>query len=197
MARTQAADYDQKLDLITQKAAELFATKGFAAASVSDLAARCKISKSLIYHYYSSKEAILYDVMSEHMDTLTGLVCIKNTTNVSPKTQFREVTKDLLQCYIGAANHQKILLYELQSLPQAQQKEIIAKQRAVIKEIEKLLSLTQSTSKIKIGRAKLRAKVMLYFGMMNWTHTWFNSTGRISRNELAEEIADTTLRSLT
>ena len=72
MARTQAADYDAKREAITEAAAKLFAEKGFAGASVSDLADRCAVSKSLIYHYYASKEAILFDVMNEHIDDLLG-----------------------------------------------------------------------------------------------------------------------------
>ncbi len=194
MARTQAADYDQKRETITAKAAELFATKGFAAASVSDLARKCKISKSLLYHYYPSKEAVLFAAMSDHMDTLVHLVCDRERTKSDPEKEFHALTRDLLQCYTGAAHHQKILLYELSSLPAAQRKEIIEKQRKVIGEVEALL--TDMIPKTKTDRTKLRAKVMLYFGMMNWTHTWFKAAGQISRNELADEIASTTLRSL-
>ncbi|MAW82038.1 MAG: TetR family transcriptional regulator [Parvularcula sp.] len=194
MARTQAADYDQKREIITRKAAELFATKGFAAASVSDLARKCKISKSLLYHYYPSKEAILFAAMSDHMDALVRIVCDRKKIKHTPEEEFRALTRDLLQCYTGAAHHQKILLYELSFLPAAQRKEIIEKQREVIGAVEALLAAM--IAKAKTNRSKLRAKVMLYFGMMNWTHTWFKAAGPITRNELADEIANTTLCSL-
>lgn len=194
MARTQAPDYDQKREIITRKAVELFATKGFAAASVSDLAQKCKISKSLLYHYYPSKEAILFAAMSEHMDALVQVVCDTKLTKSTPEKDFHALTRDLLQCYTDAAHHQKILLYELSFLPPAQRKEIIEKQRKVIGEVEALLA--EMISKTKANRSKLRAKVMLYFGMMNWTHTWFKAAGPITRNELADEIANTTLCSL-
>ncbi|MCA8887978.1 MAG: TetR/AcrR family transcriptional regulator [Parvularculaceae bacterium] len=194
MARTQAADYDQKREIITAKAAELFARRGFSAASVSELAQTCKISKSLIYHYYASKEAILFAAMSDHMDTLVELICNRAKATTTPEAEFRSLTRDILQCYTGAAHHQKILLYELSFLPAPQQKEIVAKQRAVIAEIEALL--LRINPRTKANKKKLRAKVMLYFGMMNWTHTWFNASGPISRNELADEISNTTLCSL-
>ena len=34
---------------------------------------------------------------------------------------------------------------------------------------------------------------MLYFGMINWTHTWYNSAGKVSRDDLADMAADAAL----
>ena len=46
-------------------------------------------------------------------------------------------------------------------------------------------------------RAKLRAQVMLFFGMINWSHTWFDPAHGLSRAELARQAADTALNGLT
>jgi AcrR family transcriptional regulator len=70
MARTQAADYDERKQAIVEAAAALFAARGFNGASVADIAQRGKISKSLVYHYYQSKEDILYDAMISHVRAL-------------------------------------------------------------------------------------------------------------------------------
>jgi len=37
---------------------------------------------------------------------------------------------------------------------------------------------------------------MLYFGMLNWTHTWFRPKGPVSRDEVADMAANATLRAL-
>ena len=70
MARTQAADYEERRTAIVEQAARLFAERGFLGASIADLAEACDSSKSLIYHYYASKEDILYDVMHSHVRAL-------------------------------------------------------------------------------------------------------------------------------
>ena len=70
MARTQAADYEERRTAIVEQAAQLFAERGFLGASIADLAEACDSSKSLIYHYYTSKEDILYDVMHSHVRAL-------------------------------------------------------------------------------------------------------------------------------
>lgn len=194
MARTQAADYDKKRDAITEQAAKLFSKHGFAGASVAQLAARCKVSKALIYHYYPSKEAILFDVMSEHVDTLLATTAPAGHQGESPEAALRSMTRALLRAYVGAADRQKVLLYELQSLPRKNRDEIVAKQRAVIAQIESLL--VRAKPALKRNKPKLRAKVMLFFGMLNWTHTWFNESGPISRDGLADMAAETILKSL-
>lgn len=184
MARTQAADYDAKRDAITHHAARLFARRGFTGASIADLAERCKVSKSLIYHYYASKEAILYDVMIDHIGELLDAVTSVKADDAKPERTFRELTKTLLQHYAGAADRQKVLLYELDSLPRDHKLEIVSKQRRIIAHVEALL--TAANPSLKKERAALRAKTMLYFGMLNWTHTWFRPKGAVTRDELAE-----------
>ncbi|VAV95012.1 hypothetical protein MNBD_ALPHA05-416, partial [hydrothermal vent metagenome] len=128
MARQQAADYEQKRALITKEAAKLFASDGFDGASILELATACNTSKSLIYHYYASKEEILFDVMNAHMELLLGVVRDLEAKDDAPAELFRHLSRGLMRRYTGAANSQKVLLYELDNLPKLEQKEIIAKQ---------------------------------------------------------------------
>ena len=72
MARTQAADYQERREAIVERAADLFARLGFQGTSVSSLSEACKTSKSLFYHYYPSKEDVLYAVMASHIDQLVA-----------------------------------------------------------------------------------------------------------------------------
>jgi len=191
MARTKAQDFDSKRDAIMKQAAILFASQGFNGTSISDLSIACGVSKSLIYHYYSAKEDILFEVMSTHIDELIAVVGAANLTTSTPKETFTNLTKALLACYVGAASEQKVLLYELNKLKPEQREDIIAKQRSIIETFE--TTYNSIYSDLKLNPTVLRSKVMLFFGMVNWTHTWFNPKGPISRDELAELAVDTML----
>lgn len=194
MARTKAADYDEKRNLIMEKAAQLFAREGFAGASLSSLAEACEVSKSLIYHYYPSKEAILYDLMAGHMEELLAVADEIRESGAGGEEGFRAFTRLLLTRYTGAAYKQKVLLYELNSLPEAQRDEIVQKQRSLIEYVESLLA--GAAPEAAKNKPRLRAEVMLYFGMLNWTHTWFRPKGPVSRDEVADMAANATLRAL-
>ncbi len=70
MARPQSPDYDRRREAILEAAAHLYAKRGFQGASVADLAKAGGTSKSLIYHYFPSKDDILYETMATHLDAL-------------------------------------------------------------------------------------------------------------------------------
>ena len=189
MARTQALDFDSKREAIMKQAANLFADKGFNGASISDLSKACGVSKSLIYHYYASKEDILFDVMNTHIEDLIEMLETTPVVSQNPHENFTTLTKAILACYAGAEDKQKVLLYELNHLKPEQRDEIVTKQRAIISKFETIYS--EIFPELKNNSSLLRSKIMLFFGMINWTHTWFNPKGAISRDELAEIAVQT------
>jgi AcrR family transcriptional regulator len=191
MARTQAADYDERKERIVAAAAALFAREGFKGASVADLAKRCKASKSLIYHYYKSKEDILYDVMISHIRALDIAAREAMSIEARPERKFRELAARFMTLYVGAADRHKVLLNELDQLPKARRAEIVAVQRSLIEMVRKLLVEIEPALKRKSGQSF--AAAMLFFGTINWTHTWFDPKGAVSAGALAQMAADLTL----
>ena len=191
MARTQAAEYDERKQGIVETAAALFAERGFNGASVADIAQRGKISKSLIYHYYESKEDILYDVMISHVRALDAAAREASTGDGSPDRKLRELTHRFMALYVGAADRHKVLLNDLHRLPKARRAEIVAVQRGLIEIVQKLLVEIEPALKRKSGAGF--AAAMLFFGTINWTHTWFDPSGAVSAGALAEMAVDLTL----
>jgi len=194
MARTQAADYDERKEAIVAAAAALYASRGFNGASVADLAERCKTSKSLIYHYYASKEDILYDVMISHVRALEGAAREAVANDAPPERKLRELAHRFMALYVGAADRHKVLLNELDNLPKAKRAEIVNVQRGLIESVRKLLIEIEPALKRKNGQSF--AAAMLFFGMINWTHTWFDAKGPVSAGALAEMVVDPTLGGL-
>ena len=188
MARTQAPDYEERRIAIIDKAAELFARRGFMGASVADLAAACQTSKSLIYHYFPSKEDILFEVMSSHIDQL-----VEDTHQVAREggraaDQVNRLIHAFLSHYMGAASRQKVLLNELAHLPENMRETIVGKQRQVVEVTQKLL--TALTPGLAGDPKRARVQTMLLFGMINWTHTWYDPDGAIKIDELAEMVLE-------
>ena len=191
MARTKSDKYDSKRNSIMQNAAHLFATNGFSGASVLDISKACKVSKSLIYHYYDAKEDILYDVMTGHINELLSVISDENLIASDPDQEFYNLTLALLKCYAGAEHAQKVLLYDLNNLPPEQRKDIVMKQRAIIERFEQVY--VRIFPETKNNTALLRSKIMLFFGSLNWVHTWFSPKGPISRTTLAKLAVENSL----
>jgi AcrR family transcriptional regulator len=140
MARTQATDYDERKQAIVDAAAALFASDGFNGASVADIAKRGAISKSLVYHYYGSKEDILYDVMISHVRALEVAAAeVTGDASLPPAKRLRELAHRFMALYVGAADRHKVLLNDLNRLPRAKRAEIVKVQRRLIETVQRLL----------------------------------------------------------
>jgi AcrR family transcriptional regulator len=194
MARTQAADYEQRREAIVEKAAELYAARGFLGASVSDLADALGTSKSLIYHYYPSKEDVLFEVMDSHLRDLDEALNKVAGMDMAPADKLRELTRSFMRLYVGAAARHKVLLNELDNLPPLRRAEIVSRQRHLIKMVEQLLVAIQP--QLKRRKSAQTPAAMLFFGMINWTHTWFREDGEASALDVANLAADIALRGL-
>ena len=184
MARTQAADFDKRREAIMDTAAGLYATKGFLGASVAELASACQTSKSLIYHYYPSKEDILFDVMDSHVQSLVEAARAIDAAESDPVAKVRLIATSLMKLYAGHEANQKVLLNELANLPPDRRAIIVGHQRQLIDLMDAVLVAIRPD--LAGNRPQRRALVMMFFGMLNWTHTWFDPTGPVKNPEIAE-----------
>lgn len=184
MARTQAADYEERKEAILDHASALFARKGFLGTSVMDIAQACGASKSLLYHYYPSKEDVLVGVMSSHVDVLLEDVREVLALDLAPAAGLNDLLHRFMRHYVGAADRQKVLLNELDSLPSADRRRIVAKQREIVEAVQGLL--VRAHPEALADPAAARAKTMLVFGMINWTSNWFDPSGKLTHAQIAD-----------
>ena len=189
MARPQSPDYDKRREAILEAAAHLYARRGFQGASIADLAKATGTSKSLIYHYFPSKDDILHETMAAHLDALVA-AADDATRSGGPEAKLRALTHAFMRLYVGAEDSHKVLLNELDNLPAERRAEVVAKQRRIIGSVETLI-------------AEIRPEgpafplTMLFFGMINWTHTWFRPEGDVSADMLADMAVDMMLDGIT
>ena len=187
MARTRAADYPERREAIVERAAELFASRGFNGASMADLAATCDTSKSLLYHYYPSKEDLLYAVMLGHIDQLVGDVAAVGASigQDDAKARLGRILHAFMGHYVGAASRQKVLLNDLGHLPHDKRASIVAKQRGIIAAVQSLV--VELNPALAADPAAARVRTRLLFGMINWTHTWYDPAGPVSADQIADQ----------
>ena len=186
MARPQSPDYDKRREAILEAAAHLYARRGFQGASVADLAKMAGTSKSLIYHYFPSKDDILHETMAAHLDALVAAADEATRTGAA-EDRLRALGRAFMQLYVGARDSHKVLLNELDNLPSERRAEVVAKQRRIIGTVEALIRALRGTDADALPIA------MLFFGMINWTHTWFRPGGALTADMLADMAVDMAL----
>lgn len=194
MARPQSPDYDKRRDAIVATAARLYARRGFQGASVAELAKACKTSKSLVYHYFPSKEEILHEVMISHLELLVEAAdAVVEAGADDPRERLHALARSWMRLYAGAADSHKVLLNELDNLPPERRADVVDKQRRIIRVVEDQIRAIRPD--LAPGSLVLPLS-MLFFGMINWTHTWFRPEGEVAPDGIADLAASLMLEGL-
>jgi len=195
MARPRAEDYGEKQQRIRDCAAELFAARGFDATSAADIAAEGGFSKALIYHYFSSKEEILQDLLEAHMDALHAAVETSLHEGDEPRTRLRAFVRAHMRLYATARAKHLLLINELGSLPARGRAAIVAKQRKLVELAADLFAAVAPGLKTQ---PELRfPTAMSFYGMINWTCIWYRPDGALSPDQFADLASDLFLNGLT
>ena len=184
MARKQAEDYDDRRRNILDKAAELFAEKGYARSSISELATACNASKSWLYHYYPSKEAILYDIMRFHVTELVVMAEEALAHAGTPRQKFQRLARNFMDIYVNAGSKHIILLNDRGCLPDDMRAEIMGLQDRVVRNVVTLvLEMNPALKDIKDYEKPI---TMAFLGMINWTYIWFRKDGPVNQEQFAD-----------
>lgn len=189
MARPKSSQHEIKRDEILDVAAQCFAQRSYPAASMNDIAAAGGTSKARLYHYYESKEAILFDLLDRYTQRLLAIIGQAEATaqrrNLDERAALHELVRSFLQEYENSATRHVALLHDTKFLGEAQRELILDRQRDVVSAVTRFLRRAYPA---RVNAANQGALAMMLFGMINWTFTWLRPGGRMSYAAFAEEV---------
>ena len=184
MPRSRAPNYDDQRALILARAAEVFARRGYTAASMNEVAAACSVSKATLYHYVRDKHALLAQIAAEHVTRLEALVREVRAERRLPADELDVLIRRFTAAYADAQHEHRVLTEDVKFLRDNERSAVEAGQRRVV-----------AAFAAAIGRVRpelaLQATplAMLLFGMINWTFTWMKPGGPLSHATLAPIVA--------
>jgi AcrR family transcriptional regulator len=192
MVRPRAENYLERQQGILDAAAAMFAKHGFNGTSIAALADSCGVSKALLYHYYDSKEALLYDMLLVHCKLLSETASNATKQSDQPEEQLRSLVRALMELYMSSRDKHVVLLNDLHCLPEAQQTEIKEEERKVLQEIKDLIIKLRPDLK----PPQVTSLTMYLMGAVNWTYTWFKPQGQVTATEFADLATATFLNGI-
>ncbi|MEL6689312.1 MAG: TetR/AcrR family transcriptional regulator [Pseudomonadota bacterium] len=192
MPRPIAKDHDDKRRHILKVAAEVFAREGIARASMNEVARACGTSKANIYHYYASKDDLIFGILDSYLSELRTIVAAVDLAPLSPPERLRALTRAILLAYEGMDNEHKIQSEGIPLLPAAQQTILKGYQRELVEVVSDVLG-DLAPGKLGDDLRARRRTTMSVFGMLNWFYMWQPEASRAARIEYADEVAELTL----
>jgi AcrR family transcriptional regulator len=187
MTRTRADDYESKKATILDKAAALIARKGFDQATIQEVAKACGASKSHVYHYFPSKEELLYAIVHDHITRQAGELQRIVAQPLPAEQRFAQFVESFMQGAARERDEHIILMNDLKYLPRAELKAVRTLEGQMT---DLLIALLQEVNpELKQATRLRKPYALLLFGMMIWTFSWYKPSGDISPKELAARIA--------
>jgi AcrR family transcriptional regulator len=180
-------------------AAACFAQLSYAAASMQEVATRLGTSKARIYHYYESKDALLFDLLDRYTQRLLALIGQTEALAQRKKLDDKAALHALIEAFLieyesSATTHVALLndtkfLNDTQSECQTSQRALIMqRQRDIVSAFTRFLRRAYPQ---RLNDHNQTALAMMLMGMINWTFTWLRPDGPISYAQFAKEVVQT------
>ena len=184
MARTRAVDFEEKQRGLLKSAAAVFAEMGMEKASMSLIASHSNVSKALLYHYYPSKDALIFDIVRTQLVELEAAIDAADRPDVDPQERLRLLVRAVLENYRDSDNEHKVQLFGTSALSAEQLSELQAIERRIVRRFSSVIHAINPD--LNSDRPLLMPVTMSLFGMMNWVYMWFRAGGPVTREEYAD-----------
>ncbi|OPY67523.1 MAG: HTH-type transcriptional repressor KstR2 [Syntrophorhabdaceae bacterium PtaU1.Bin034] len=183
--KTSETVSEDKRAFIERKAADLFSRKSYVETSLKDIADAANLSKGGIYHYFATKDEVLYSILDGFMEKgISGLEeDLKAVTD--SRSRLRTIVEHIVEHYVVEPSAAKTLLYDLRLLPDENLKAIGRKQRRYL---ELTVDALNEFFGGKLKADELTTIAFVLMGMCTWVFTWYNPKGPISAGQLSDII---------
>lgn len=185
MPRVRSDDYEAKSQAIMDCAASLFAKEGYPSAKMQDVAHACGATKSMLYHYFPTKEDLLFAMLKEHLERVIQGLDEATATAGTP----REKLMALVQAYTTKSTQSRrrhvIAMNDVKYLPKAKQGPLIELQRKLTHSV----SLLMRDLNPGLPEDVYMPYTMMLIGMLNWADFWYKPGGAMKPQELCDRMS--------
>jgi len=179
--------FNQRLDHILACATRVFCEKGYAGASMRDIARATGISLAGLYHYVRSKEELLFLIQKHTFSTLLENLRRDLASLDDPALKLRCLIRNHLRYFLDHPEAMKVLAHESESLSTPYARVVADLKRSYYRTCRALLDELGAGKQLQpVNR---RVAVLSLFGMMNWIYTWYNARVDPDADALADTIS--------
>jgi AcrR family transcriptional regulator len=179
---------------ILEAAAKIFSEKGYNATSMQDIADAVHLQKASLYHYFSSKQEILGDILDHALDLINNHLEQVLEQPLTPDEKMRQAMVSYFQTIAENQSLAAVLLMEMKSLDP----ELKARQAPLREKFEGIWKdlIDEGRQKEVFNHFDPSITGRAILGVMNWSVTWYHRDGTRTAKEIANLFADLILHGL-
>ena len=195
MAKTTGGVVPDKRAQVLEAAIRVFSERGYRGTSMWDLARAVDLSKPALYHYVTSKEALLVElyegVTAEGVESARQML----SRDLPPLEAVREL---LIERIVYTCENRRLLqifFEEEAEIPADLMRSMRRQRRAYEDSLIELLNRGAADGSISFETTP-RIVVNALLGAAHWTYKWYDPKAAKNARELAEELTDVLLLGL-
>ncbi len=180
---------------VIDAAIEVFYQRGYAAATIQDVADRVGVLKGSLYHYIDSKEDLLHRIFTESYEQSVVLLAEAAALDAPPLDRLRSYFQAYVLWYLQNVERVSLYFNDWKALTGPRRTEVI-EQRAVYENfIREHIDEAKRDGTIS---EEIDTKYAVFFllGAVNGVPTWYRRQGPDSPEHIAESYADMVIATL-
>jgi AcrR family transcriptional regulator len=187
--------YDRRQQEVVDRAAHVFARRGYHATSIDDLIEATGLTRGGLYHYIGSKQELLFRIHEELLEPLLERARAILAEDADPETHLRRLVREWVEHVERHRDHMVVFDQERRTVEEEPR---WAEVRRARKDFEDLLA-----SVLERGRregifvlADPQLTLLALLGMVNYLPQWYDPTGRLDADAIATGYCDAVLEGI-
>lgn len=185
--------YDRRRADAVDRAAALFARRGYDQTSMQQLADELGVAVGGLYHYFPGKEQLLIAICDELMDPLLGEARALGDAGLAPPAHLRALVRLWVAHVVAHRAHMLVFQQERHVIECGEQwRGVRADRKAFERLLEEVLAAVETDGAARFDDRRLALSALL--GMVNHTAQWYRPSGRLEPEAIADGYVDLLLR---
>jgi AcrR family transcriptional regulator len=185
---------ERRRHAVLRHAAELFDARGYHRTQMSEIAAASGIRKTTLYHYFRSKDEILYSIHDEFIELLIASQEDEARTRLAPADQLLGVIADILKLMETHRGYVRVFFEHWRDLPPDARASIKGRRDHYERLVLEILRNGVSDGSFRDLDSRLAA--MAIFGSCNWAYQWYDPNGPLQVDDIARAFYDQILNGI-
>lgn len=193
MARRSGSNGAQTAETLRRAAQTLFARHGYAAVSMRMIAAEVGVQPGALYNHMGSKQDLLRDLMTGHMEALIAAHDALPQID-DPEQALAQFVRFHIRHHMGREDAVFISYMELRNLEPENYKTVQALRSSYEKRLRAVLARGAETGAFRIEDPRVAGRAII--AMLTGVTNWFREGGRLSADQIEAIYIDMTLRAV-
>jgi AcrR family transcriptional regulator len=183
MARRSGSSGERTAQDLRRAALHLFATRGYAAVSMRQIAAEIGVQAGALYLYTPDKQTLLADILTEHMeDLLAAWEAWPRPWPATPEARFEAFVRFHIRYHLERGAAVFISYMELRNLAPDNFARVEAMRRRYEAELTAILDEGCRAGDFRLADPKLATFALI--AMLTGVNTWYRPGGRLGMAEI-------------